>query len=167
MEEEKPSVDKNIYVIVFYTDYRKENEWFLYPQVHTSKKEAVTSANEWSVPDSKREKGYGREWYVSFAEQRRVKGELILDQDCDFSSEIYQSPDSDDEEDVDEDKFRCQEDLVLCRQMARKLESCHDTIPWKGLSWTPRVAVIRLHGKQMESLLECRRVLLSYIECQI
>lgn len=136
MTEEK---GEKYFAVVFYTNYRKENEWFLYSLYESSEK-AIAFANEWSIPDNRRRKGYEREPEVNPMEVQRV----LLDQDCDFSGEDYEKRGNPKSIQQHVKRFKSQEDYDLCLGMAEKHHKFRDSVPWKGISWPPRIAVVEV-----------------------
>lgn len=112
---------KKIYIVVFYTDYRKENEWQIH-KVFSDLKEATEYVNKWTVPDSKQHKRFRVDRdVVPSSENQRI---LLTQAVC-----------TDDE--VDEGDFRKPEDYAEYD----KRRSLGEAL-WKNMSWSPRVALV-------------------------
>jgi hypothetical protein len=129
-----------VYVVVFYTSFHKENEWMV-PKVFLDLEMAKTYANQWSLPDSRRQTMYTRsDDVVPNSDLQKV----ILDQDCSFSDSgcacegechpMCKGRIA---------NFRNEADWKANRIKALQLEKAErNETPWDGLSWTPRVAII-------------------------
>jgi hypothetical protein len=88
------------FAVVFYTDYRKENEWQIHRVFHESKT-ALDFAAKWSVTNKKNLPDY-----VAPSEA----SEILWDEPC------KENP----------------------------LKNDDEGTPWEGLSWSPRIAVVKV-----------------------
>lgn len=111
----------SVFVVIFYGSYRKENDWRIHG-VYQEEKEALDFARKWSYPMSDRERDDYRDVVPNTQGQK-----VLLDQKCGkMSEEEYYDlhPDAPDGEFVEEQQ--------------------EPDPPYKGMSWTPYVAVVEV-----------------------
>ena len=125
-----------MFAVVFYTDYRKENEWYIY-KVYRTKEEALT----WVSLHARALEPDLESWVGPHSEQKVIwEGHAgkVPDPTQDYENGegcFVQSPGE-----TNEDYHKRCEPLYKEQLLAFNTQES----PWQGMSWTPNVAVVEL-----------------------